>query len=257
MKNQIKKLPILLFLIGYSIGLIAQKSRFKENENVYVWATSGLNMRALSDAKSPKMGTIPYGTKITVLPDIGVKVPFEVEEFKGFVVKGYWLLVKYGDTEGFVFDGFLSRLPAPKHAKNGLKTYLDNNLAKDGGQFDIQVYSETLKKVILVSKVEPKDKEKTSGYSQKYKEGVFYKGGTGNEIGYNEHLEIPNISLFEGYFLVNYFYKAETTLGTGNTVTFDKKTNIISFQAVYEGGGCGFSIEKKGNKIILDGGCGC
>jgi hypothetical protein len=97
-----KLLNLTLLLI--SINLNAQQSRFKESETIHVWATSGLNMRAKPDAKAEKIATIPYGAKVVVQPNIGVKIPFEIEESKGFIVKGYWLLVKYGNT--IVIDGY-------------------------------------------------------------------------------------------------------------------------------------------------------
>ena len=122
-----KQLFITLFILIQSLGLIAQASRFKDGETLNVWATSGLNMRDKPDAKAVKLTTVPYGAKVIVQENIGVKIPFEVEEFKGFIVKGYWLLVKYGDMEGFVFDGFLSRLPAPKNKKEDIEDYFNVN----------------------------------------------------------------------------------------------------------------------------------
>ena len=105
-----KQIILLLFFVLQWAKTTAQDSRFKEGETLNVWASSGLNMREKPDAKSAKRVAIPYGAEVSVLPNIGVKIPFEVEEFKGFTVKGYWLLVKYGNTEGFVFDGFLGRI---------------------------------------------------------------------------------------------------------------------------------------------------
>jgi hypothetical protein len=128
-----KKYIFIAFVLLQTIGLVAQTSRFKDGETLNVWATSGLNMRDKPDAKATKIAAIPYGAKVVVLPNIGVKIPFEVEEFKGFSVKGLWLLVKYGDKEGFVFDGFLSRLPAPKKNDSlGLEDYFNSNVDKIG-----------------------------------------------------------------------------------------------------------------------------
>ncbi len=108
------KYKILVLLLLQSLLTFAQQSRFKADETLYVWALNGLNMRKLPDAKSEKIATLPYGEKVTVQANIGVIVAHEVEEFKDFKVKGVCLLVKYGDKEGFVFDGYLSRLVAPE-----------------------------------------------------------------------------------------------------------------------------------------------
>jgi hypothetical protein len=124
-----KKYIFIAVILLKTIDSIAQTSRFKDGETINVWATSGLNMRDKPDAKATKIATIPYGAKVVVQPNIGVKIPFEVEEFKGFTVKGYWILVKYGNTEGFVFDGFLSQLPAPDPTiAFSINAYLDKNL---------------------------------------------------------------------------------------------------------------------------------
>jgi hypothetical protein len=93
---------------------------------------------------------------VVVLPNIGVKIPFEVEEFKGFVVKGYWLLVKYENTEGFVFDGFLSRLPAPnKVDSKKFEDYLDFQIGKVGDKFDFKIKDTKADTLMLVK---PNDK---------------------------------------------------------------------------------------------------
>ena len=143
------KIVLFLFVLLTIQKMTAQESRFKEGETLNVWAASGLNMRDKPDAKGQKLATIPYGAKVLVQTNIGVKVPFEIEEFKGFTVKGYWLLVKYGNTEGYVFDGFLSRLPTPKNTKStkpdepsGIADYL-KTLKKVGKVFDIEKCKES------------------------------------------------------------------------------------------------------------------
>jgi hypothetical protein len=82
-----KHIFIAIFLVK-TLGLTAQTSRFKDGETLNAWATSGLNMRDKPDAKATKIVSIPYGAKVVVQENIDVKIPFEVEEFKGFTVKG-------------------------------------------------------------------------------------------------------------------------------------------------------------------------
>ena len=121
-------------------------------------------VRDKPDAKATKVATIPYGAKVIVQPNIGIKAPFEVEEIKGFVVKGYWLLVKYGNTEGFVFDGYLSRLPAPIPTEQDLamETYLNVQVGKVGKKYDIQIYDKATNKYRMATQNEKIDEKEIS-----------------------------------------------------------------------------------------------
>ena len=244
-----KELFITLFVLLQTIGLMAQESRFKEGETLNIWASSGLNMRDKPDAKATKLTTIPYGAKVVVQPNIGLKIPFEVEEFKGFIVKGYWLLVKYGNTEGFVFDGFLSRLPAPdKNVKSDIETYLNSIFKKIGQKYDIQIFDKVTDKYRITI---PNDKFKEtdiSGFSQKYEYNLTYEHGK-SEGGGDVKIESPNLTFYEGYFLVKIFFCGRKP----DTLKFDKKANSVQIA----GEECDFTIKKVGNKIVLDGYCGC
>lgn len=224
----------------------AQSSRFKEKETLYVWASKGLNMREKPDAKAMKTGTIPYGSKVIVQSNIGLKIPFEVEEIKGFVVKGYWLLVKYGNTEGFVFDGFLSRLPAPISDRN-----------RDSNNTRIESYFKGLKKLDVAYSIkkckEPDWVNDTCEYQQKYEFGIVYKAIKYPELGSGFELKIPNISLYEGYFLAKfYYYSAEN-----DKCLYDAKIKTIRVLPKDEEVGCHSSIVKEGDLVKIENYCGC
>jgi hypothetical protein len=201
-----KNTTIVLIFLLQTVILVAQESRFKEGENIHVWASSGLNMRSKPDAKAEKLATIPYGAKVVVQPNIGVKIPFEVEEFKGFVVKGYWLLVKYDNTEGFVFDGFLSRLPAPISSIviGDIDEYLDQKIEKVGSRYELKIWDSTIEKDRKLKANEKVDDDKISSFKQKYKQGIVYES-TGGEVSGGYTIELPNITLYEGYFLIKTF----------------------------------------------------
>jgi hypothetical protein len=253
----IKNTTILLIFLLQSVLMVAQSSRFKDDETIHVWASSGLNMRSKPDAKAEKIATIPYGAKVVVLPNIGVKIPFEVEEFKGFVVKGYWLLVKYENTEGFVFDGFLSRLPAPIFNKNedkGLEEYFDKYIGKIGGKYDLRFYDNKVDSLRNVRPDEKFDIDSHDGvnFRQKYKNGISLSFSTG-EGGGGYEIQMPNSTLFEGYFLMKLFYYNLTD----DILLFDKKDNAIKVYPKEEGAGCYYDVKKVGNKIVIDGWCGC
>ena len=239
-----------LFLLLISVNLTAQESRFKEGETINVWAASGLNMRDKPDAKAAKVATIPYGAKVSVQPNIGIKIPFEIEEFKGFTVKGYWLLVKYGNTEGFVFDGFLSRLPAPNLTNiEGLEAYLNNRIGKVGKKFDIMVYKNNTAEVRNTLPNEKIDENKIRDFKQKYNyDLLFIYNATESTSSYE--FNTAELTFYELYFLVKTFYYDVQN----DSIIFDKTEKAILFHADC---GCSSIVKKKGKKIVAFGGCGC
>lgn len=249
-----KYLFIALFVLQ-TIVVMAQTSRFKDNETLSVWATSGLNMRDKPHAKATKLISIPYGAKVVVQPNIGVKIPFEVEEFKGFTVKGLWLLVKYGDKEGFVFDGFLSRLPAPKKADSlRFEGYLTSNFKKIGQRYNCISYLNINVSEETIAEKNCDDTTKLyCSYSQKYDRGIVFSKNSCNDVG-DDVIEIQNVTLYEGLALVKWFYSIEKTEITINA----RKSEIIFNSSIKDGGyGCDYSIEKIGNKIVIKGRCSC
>jgi Bacterial SH3 domain len=211
-----KNLNLILFIIlQLSTTLNAQESRFKEGETINVWAESGLNMRDKPDAKAQKLMTIPFGAKVTVQANIGIKIPFQVEIFKGFDVKGFWLLVKYNNTEGFVFDGFLSRLPTPivktKKSKNIsqsdlLESYLNEYIGKVGKKYDVRIHDksdgsseERFGRALKPNEKYDEDDVRVQIYKQKYNNNIIYET--------NLEVTLPDCTLFEGYLLVKrYLY---------------------------------------------------
>jgi Bacterial SH3 domain len=248
-----KNATILLILFLQTVLMVAQSSRFKDDETIHVWASSGLNMRSKPDAKAEKIATIPYGAKVVVLPNIGVNIPFEVEEFKGFVVKGYWLLVKYENTEGFVFDGFLSRLHIPTTPKNdtlGIEGYLAKYVGKVGEKYDRVIYDN--KPQATVRNASSKEKVKDDDirdFSQKYNYDLQYDyDATESTSGYS--ISSSELTLYEIYILVKTFYYTKED----STIKFDKTEKAIIINADC---GCSSSIKKIGKKIVASGGCGC
>ena len=233
---------------------MAQNTRFKDGETLYIWAASGLNLRDKPDAKGTKLITIPYGSKVVVQPNIGVKVPFEVEQSKDFSVKGYWLLVKYENTEGYIFDGFLSKLPAPTLQKEegGIEAYFDKSIGKLGNKYDVTVWDETLHRSRPALSYENLEKSQMENYKQKYKQGILYSSSSLSEEGGYFVIELSNLSLYEGYFLLKvHYYDPEN-----DAFTFDKTTKkIIMATKGQEGEGCHYNVKKEGNKIFISGGC--
>ncbi|MFM2267978.1 MAG: hypothetical protein RL757_1419 [Bacteroidota bacterium] len=246
-----KTVCILLFLVSFTC-LHAQESRFNANETAYVWANAGLNMREQPDAKSKKITVLPFAAKIIILEQMGAKIPFEVEEFEGFTVKGYWISVKFGEKKGWVFDGFLSKFTPPKESEGDIQKYLEAKFGKSGKMTDIKVQGENMELRPLKpnERFEP-DTLEIYGFKQAYTNGVSLDYSQG-EGGFSMIVSFQNMSLFEVYVIVKKIYfDAES-----NRFSKDKKTGALKMDLI-DGGGCDFSIEKKGDKIVIEGGCGC
>ncbi len=84
---------------------------YKSGDTLYVWARHGLSLRTAASAGAPRQVIIPYGSKVVVLDSLRVK-PFQLKEYPGVALRGHWSKVRFGTTEGFVFDAYLSRYPA-------------------------------------------------------------------------------------------------------------------------------------------------
>lgn len=258
MKNR-RKYIFTLFVLLQTISLTAQTSRFKEGETLNVWATSGLNMRDKPDAKAAKIATIPYSSKVIVQPNIGVKIPFEVEEFKGFTVKGYWLLVKYGDTEGYVFDGFLSRLSAPdKEKSKNLLSYLEKEIGKIGEKYDVQIYDGKSDTNHVAKKGEKFNKTDISGFKQKIAKGIIYELKPA-DTGDNYKITLPDCTFFESYILLRmFFHTPKKEFENLDNREFDKKKKMLHLSPMGEEGvGCYFDIKEAHKGVVIDGYCGC
>lgn len=109
-------------------GLVLSSFRtvlFEDTTTFYVLAPSGLNLRKDADPNSAKLDLIPLGGKVTLLTASTAK-NLTVDQLSGGMAK-----VKYGDKTGFVFDGYLSRFPAPKQSINTPGGYtLENYVEK-------------------------------------------------------------------------------------------------------------------------------
>jgi hypothetical protein len=80
-----------------------------QDNDVYIFAQPGLKLRDYPRQEMKKKTVIPYGTRIRVISRDVNNLPFLSEG-----IRGNWIKVNYNDTVGYVFDGFLSRVPPPK-----------------------------------------------------------------------------------------------------------------------------------------------
>lgn len=101
---------------------------FDPNTNVYyVWAPSGLTLRATGNAGGDKLGVLPYGTRVEVIDGRGETLsvvaaaacdcedaPAAWGASRRVEIGGHFARITAGEREGHVFTGYLSRFPPPK-----------------------------------------------------------------------------------------------------------------------------------------------
>lgn len=163
---------------------IATEDFYQKGDTLNVLANSGLELKNKPSLSSKTLSLVSYGDQVLVIKDKKRKVKLEVDG-----ITGYWILVKYGNMVGYVFDGFLSKLPAPAKDCLSLREYAKERLIEVGKR-------DTLELAPTICD------EKSSGilYVQKLRHGAVLKIGFQWEE-MTETLKIPNIKLTEGFLL--------------------------------------------------------
>lgn len=118
---------LLLICFAAVLPAAAQAQAEPAGEARYVWA-SNLIMRATPDAKGKEVARLPYGTKVLVPADAAPPVAHRetlttlhasaAHPAADVVLDGNWRQVQAQGKAGWVFDGWLSRYPAPGNAKS-------------------------------------------------------------------------------------------------------------------------------------------
>lgn len=93
--------------------------------NWYVSAASGLNLRSTPGTGSQALVKIPHGAKVNLLPN-GEHTSYESEE-----VSSYWQKISYDGKTGYVVHAYISRIAPPK-ATETLEEYLARTAVKAG-----------------------------------------------------------------------------------------------------------------------------
>ncbi len=176
---------ILALSEGYTVA-------YKNSDRMYVLASS-LNMRSQPSVKARKIATIPLGARVKV-----IKKTNKAYQSEG--IKGHWVKVKYGKRIGYLFDGYLSKLPAPPKNSKSLKHYADSKLTKIGQE----------QKKVIEGKMDSKNpKDNIYPYHAKFLQKYKYNAKLQTEFMYDPRaievtsytLIIKNISLEEGFLI--------------------------------------------------------
>jgi hypothetical protein len=125
---------LLLLLVLLPQGLWAIQ-RYSLGQTLNVLAVKGLNLRDKPHGDRI-IRALPYGTQVVVAENPNQDYPFEADGIKGF-----WVKVRVGEnTFGYVFDGFLSALPAPNPTCASLRDYCTQTLKPLGPRMIKEIY---------------------------------------------------------------------------------------------------------------------
>ena len=167
-----------------STSLAFAIENYQANEALNVLTISGIKLR--EKPGGTVLQSLPYGAKVVTLEAKNNNFPTHVEG-----ISGSWVKVKFNDKIGYVFDGFLSRLPAPSLTDANLRAYAKREF-------------KTLSDDLPLSFMEDSDLGATgsnvmffewNNQRLAYSNYFYYEGGS-------ESICIPGISIEEGYLLM-------------------------------------------------------
>ena len=170
---------VLCFLLvkeSYSI------QSYTAGQQLNVLASSGMNLR---DApKGTVLQKIPYGARIKTLQAKSTTNPETIEG-----IQGNWVKVEYNGAMGFLFDGFLSTLPAPEVNGANLHSYAKKWMNPLSELIEIDYHRYNMGPSVRATQL-----FKLKSDTIVYFSDVYCEGGT-------EILSIPTISLEEANLL--------------------------------------------------------
>lgn len=149
----------------------------------FVAAKSGLSLREKPDVNSKLLDKIPYGTKVTTIPEDGGWKDITTE---GLV--GYWKKVSFNNKTGYVVDNYLLPWAPPKLASiKDLKHYLAQVALPFGAKLTTKFGNETSENGWQLNK-------------QLYKNGAEWHQFMAYEYSSDTYF-LPGFSLQQGFLL--------------------------------------------------------
>lgn len=202
-----KHLVFLLFALFAGMYSASAIEQYREGDTLFVWAKSGLVLRAADDFKSEKIITLPFGAAVKTHSykyrdediaeiEIAVVQPynFNGKKYPGYTIPGQWVQVTAQGKTGYVFDGYLSKYPPPP-----------SELEPDErGQW--HAYLSKVFGIASISKKEGGEDKNLPGHDIVfYKNGASYQRRHTGEFASGITYMLPQLSLEEGFLLANYF----------------------------------------------------
>jgi hypothetical protein len=190
-------LPLL-----FSLSLAGQPDGGYTTE--YVWAKSGLSVRAAGTSAAEKTGLLPFGTvvrrtgnagqqvEITALKPVSARMDGKTIVSDPYVMNGVFVEIMYDDGKtGFVYDGYLSRLN-PESDPEGYDDFQNWMSTQGGASKEIDLRSDKGDYVRRHAMI-----QYANGMTQT---SQAFEGGA------SAVYLIPNASLNDGYLLAERYW---------------------------------------------------
>ena len=217
-------LSLLIFNSIYSID------SYQANEILNVLTISGI--RLWDEPEGNVLQKVPYGARVVTLESKNFNYPKTMEG-----IKGAWVKVNFNGNVGYVFDGFLSGLPAPS-LSDDLQSYVKREFKLLSNEMPLSFHKDddigsTGNDVLFLEW-----KNRQCAY-----ENHFYANGGG------ENLCIPGASMEEAYLLMRIikrdFYEVARK-AAANSKGFDKSPYVMFVLngVSYYNNGIGHETEK-------------
>jgi Bacterial SH3 domain len=176
-------------LPGFGLTQQVFSTSYKPGDKLFVCSREGLSLRELAGTNGKIIDVVPYGAGLEVQPNSKPPIFFTSSN-----ITGTWAKVKYQNKEGYVFDGFLSRLkPMPvsqqERGLNDLIIFLKQ-------QFKVSTETTT-----------PPEKIYTDYYKIQFENGVEYesKNYEGGSV-INVSFPVSTITFQEVFLLARQAY---------------------------------------------------
>lgn len=259
-------LSLLCFLCpAYSNDIVT----YSTGENLHIWAISGLNLRTEPNAKSTKVANIPFGARVKVVDSQPHTHPFSYTMVKSkthdklveWIVDGYWVKVEYQDQTGYVFDGYLGKLPvitdSPEHIPYFNLVHIKAYGAKHWGGLAEETKTTTLN---FEDNQRDPDKGHSSSYILTFKNGAYYENEEASFSG-STSIFIKDISLVEAYLLFNaltgFEYKQKLNRENGDPILETRLSSLKDNELRFFREGMSTNITKVDGGVIIQSGGGC
>lgn len=244
---------------------------YRTGDTLYVWAVSGLSLRQSPDLKAVKLDNIPYETVLVAQSD---KYSFseceiKVEAVPGHkningvhppvVLQGCFVRVEFNGKKGYVFDGYLSKLPAMRFSTCKFGPYTDWKCFEDFDTYAAREFGGLAEFIHI--------EDTTVGYGtlkRIYGNGITHDGWF-DKIE-ERRIILPDISLEEGFLIFNNVFSYEQEirrpLNDPNlfwtfTETKDMMKRVVSFQFGNESCTCSIRWLPSERIVVITWDCSC
>ncbi len=190
-------------------------NNYKLGDTLFVWAKNGLNIRKEPDANSPVVAKLSFGSQVLIIDEALQTTPYlleiskikELDEYhqdkesiserrkskKKLVFSGFWVKIRTNNTEGYVFDAYLSSLKTLSNDKHPAKYREDYDQHNDLFKINFGLLKQKGRNIY------DQNDRKAVSYSYGQEASIEISGGRG---GWNKRVIFPStISLIEGYLI--------------------------------------------------------